>query len=709
MITFRKKEAHLRKANKFKGGIKRKVTLIFSASTFLGMMFAIILTYLLGSTLLRNTIGREYEQIASALAIYVKADLAGEVEDVETYATRRLWIDAVDEANSRYKSADSLGLEQYFKEMDAKWAAAQNDSPLVKEYTENRIGVSIRDILKIRSNIAELFMTDKFGGLVAASRKTSDFYQADEDWWQKAYDGGKGSVYVSDVEFDESSRTWVITIAVPIRGSDGSVVGIVKSSLSIERLFSRLGDFKIGRTGHVSLINNEGYFVYHTGIVPLSARDYEMENMSKLQTLAKHYGLIYNARLHPEKMFVAFAPLNSQYLTKMGIRWTLFVNQDASETFAPISNFVLQMVVITVVLMLLIIPVGIISGDLFARPIHEFHVATEHIMQGDWNYPIKVSTGDEIEQFADTFTEMLKNLRNKQEELLRAKSELEGLSQNLEKKVEGRTKELKEAQEATLNILEDLQEAKDRIEKEAKALEEALLIKTNFTSTVSHELRTPLAAIKESIAIVLDGTAGPANPDQIELLDMAKRNVDRLARLINDILDFQKLESGRVAFRMEDNDINETVREAAGAMMPLAAEKDLGLVINADASLPKLKFDKDKIIQVLANLLTNAIKFTNEGAITVATERGDNIVKVSVKDTGCGVKGEDIPKLFHFFEQLEKGPGRKTGGTGLGLAISKEIIGKHGGKIWAESEFGKGSTFAFILPITERRVWERKS
>ncbi len=248
---------------------------------------------------------------------------------------------------------------------------------------------------------------------------------------------------------------------------------------------------------------------------------------------------------------------------------------------------------------------------------------------------------------------------------------------------------------------------KNRLEEELRKSNEELkkmyAIKSEFTSMVSHELRTPLAAIKESIAIVLDGSAGAINDEQEDFLDTAKRNVDRLARLINDVLDFQKLDSGRMEFDIQENDMNQVVKEIEKAMLPLAKEKQLSLIMKLDDKLPKARFDRDKIIQVLTNIVDNAVKFTQKGIITVTTNKEDNIIHVAVQDTGPGIKEEDMPRLFHRFEQLAGAEDRKTGGTGLGLAISKEIIEKHRGKIWAESTLSKGTTFHFTLPITERR------
>ncbi len=237
------------------------------------------------------------------------------------------------------------------------------------------------------------------------------------------------------------------------------------------------------------------------------------------------------------------------------------------------------------------------------------------------------------------------------------------------------------------------------IKEAEKKLREAMEIKSKFTSMVSHELRTPLAAIKTGITLVLDGMAGEISNDQEEFLSIVKRNVDRLGRLINDVLDFQKLESGRMEFKIESNDISAVVKETHETMHSLAKEKGLKLILKTKDDLPKVKFDRDRILQVLGNLVNNAIKFTEKGKIIISARKDKDFIQVEVGDTGPGIKAEDLHRVFRSFEQLGRTKGRKIRGTGLGLAICKEIIEKHGGQIWVESEFGQGSTFYFTLPL----------
>lgn len=268
---------------------------------------------------------------------------------------------------------------------------------------------------------------------------------------------------------------------------------------------------------------------------------------------------------------------------------------------------------------------------------------------------------------------------------------------DLEKKeseLEKRGKNFIRMQRAMLHIMDDLKSTKDDLER-------AIGVKTDFTGMVSHELRTPLAAIKEGVSVVLDKIVGSINAEQQKYLDIVKKNVDRLDRLISAVLDFQKLESGKMEFKIEENDLNEVAKEIRQTMLLVAEKKNLDFACQLDKNLPRVKFDRDKITQVLTNLVDNALKFTEKGGITITTGKRDNFIQVAVKDTGPGIKEEDIPKLFQQFRQLQ----RKMGGTGLGLSICKQIIEAHQGKIWAESPpagaargFAKGATFYFTIP-----------
>ncbi|MCM8775411.1 MAG: HAMP domain-containing histidine kinase [Candidatus Omnitrophica bacterium] len=226
-------------------------------------------------------------------------------------------------------------------------------------------------------------------------------------------------------------------------------------------------------------------------------------------------------------------------------------------------------------------------------------------------------------------------------------------------------------------------------------------IKSEFVAMVSHELRTPLTAIKESIHIVYDGAAGAVNEEQKTYLEMSKRNIDRLRRLIDDILDFSKLEAGKVEFKMSENDVNALIADIMKFHIPVAVQKKLTLRTELATNLPRVLLDADRIFQVLNNLISNAIKFTEKGEIVIGTKRREDHIEVYVKDTGIGIAPNDLSKLFVPFEQVRAWGKDKLGGTGLGLAISRQIIEKHNGKISVKSKVGHGTEICFFLPVTD--------
>ncbi len=251
------------------------------------------------------------------------------------------------------------------------------------------------------------------------------------------------------------------------------------------------------------------------------------------------------------------------------------------------------------------------------------------------------------------------------------------------------------------NIIGAVHIAKDISKRKTaeKALLDSVKIKSDFTSMVSHELRTPLTAIKEGIGIVWDGSVGKINDEQKDFLGAAKRNVDRLSRLINEVLDFTKISSGKMKLCRGMHDIRDVIQEVLNVQMPLVADKGLYLRKKIAPGIPLINMDPDKILQVMNNLVNNAVKFTEKGGIEItASVEGDDVL-VAVNDTGIGIDKEALESVFKEFHQVEDVKTRKVGGTGLGLSICRKILERHGGKIWAESVPGKGSSFKFILPV----------
>jgi PAS domain S-box-containing protein len=249
-----------------------------------------------------------------------------------------------------------------------------------------------------------------------------------------------------------------------------------------------------------------------------------------------------------------------------------------------------------------------------------------------------------------------------------------------------------------LRIAKDITEKK-RYEERLKELDK---LKSDFVSNVSHELRTPLTAIKGSVDNMLDGLTGDLNEKQGRYLVRIKSNADRLARLINDLLDLSRIEAG-IKLKPVNFSLPILAREVAESLGPVAAEKFISFKIDCANDNLIAWADPDRISEVLTNLLGNAIKFTpTNGRVTVSmTQNGDGWVKVSVADTGPGIPADEAARIFDKFYQVTQTEKQKARGTGLGLSIAKALVEMHGGKIWLESQAGKGSTFCFTLPAEQ--------
>ncbi len=251
---------------------------------------------------------------------------------------------------------------------------------------------------------------------------------------------------------------------------------------------------------------------------------------------------------------------------------------------------------------------------------------------------------------------------------------------------------------------EETRKLKEALFKAENEIQRLSAVKSDFVSIVSHELRTPLTSIKESVSLVLDGIAGPVRKDQEKFLKIAQNNIDRLANIITDILDFSKLDAGRIKIYKRKSDINTVIKDVCAALEGRAAKKRIKIKLELSKKMGRFDFDTDRIGQALRNLVSNAIKFNRiNGTITVKTQKkrvkGKNMALVCVEDTGVGISDSEKKNLFMYFSPLDSSMTRNYPGLGLGLTICKRVIDFHGGGIRLESEKGVGSKFIFTLPV----------
>lgn len=265
----------------------------------------------------------------------------------------------------------------------------------------------------------------------------------------------------------------------------------------------------------------------------------------------------------------------------------------------------------------------------------------------------------------------------------------------LKHQVDVRTRELRkineEMEQRIIARTAELAEAMERAQVADK-------LKSAFLATMSHELRTPLNSIIGFTGIILQGIVGPLNEEQKKQLNIVRGSAQHLLSLINDVLDVSKIEAGQMKISCEEYDLPSAIDKAVGSARPMAEKKglELGCVISPEVGI--VNGDRRRVEQVLLNLISNAVKFTEKGSVKVECEREGDAVTVRVVDTGIGIKPEDMETLFKDFRQIDSGMTRKYDGTGLGLSISKRLVELMGGSIRATSVWGAGSTFIFTLP-----------
>ncbi|MFA6142906.1 MAG: ATP-binding protein [Candidatus Omnitrophota bacterium] len=310
---------------------------------------------------------------------------------------------------------------------------------------------------------------------------------------------------------------------------------------------------------------------------------------------------------------------------------------------------------------------------------------TEQVDDPALGLPLLVSTSpifDEKGQFIGTvhIAKDISNIRKTEAELRKAKEDLE---------IEARV--LAKANDGISKLNKDLASANEQLKK----LDQ---LKTDFVSNVSHELRTPLSIVKEGVSLILDKIPGDVNEKQEHILSTAKNNIDRLTRIIDDLLDMSKIESGKVVLNKTKFNINDLAAKITDSFITKANSKGLKINVTIPDKEIFIHADADRINEVFINLINNAIKFTEKGSIDISIKDNADFVLCSVADTGMGISKENLPKIFNKFQQFSRaaGPGEK--GTGLGLSIVKGIIDLHKGDIRIDSELGKGSVFTFTLP-----------
>ncbi len=319
------------------------------------------------------------------------------------------------------------------------------------------------------------------------------------------------------------------------------------------------------------------------------------------------------------------------------------------ETYSLYTNIAVAIMLITISIVFLILYFNIL------RPVAVLSRFTEEVLHGNYDFQIEVKSTDELGKLADSFNLMTKRLKDSFTTLDAQNTELQRLSK----------------------------------------------LKDEFLANTSHELKTPLNGIIGIAESLIDGVTGKLSEPTKANLIMISNSGKRLSTLVNDILDFSKLKHKNIELQLKPIALQEIIEIVLILSKPMLDKKPLQLINNVDVNLPAIFADENRLQQILHNLIGNAIKFTEQGSITISASIIKEQIQIAIIDDGIGIPTDKLTSIFQSFEQAEGSTSRTYGGTGLGLAITKKIVELHGGKIWVESTLGAGAKFIFTLPLSQ--------
>ena len=584
---------------------------------------------------------------------------------LEVYFRYRESREQLDLFNQEVAAGAAFKIERFVQEIETLMKAATKNRDIVLKGLSQEYRFELRRLFLTAPAIIDAVAVDVAGIEHARfSRLRTTILKVDADLANSPafLQGRQGRSYFGPVYMVRGSEPHV-TIAVPIEPFAGNVIGVLVAQVNLKYINEVVSDVKVGKDGYAYAVTRSGDLIAH----PDAMLVLQAPNVAQLSHVKAAFQSSANAAKPSATVTHNFRGLKvlSSYALIPGLNWAVFTELPVKEANAQIYASIFR----TSTLLLLGLGMALLASLFVARrvvrPLETLRKGVERIGAGDMGLRLDMKTGDEIEVLAEEFNRMTDNLR-----------EAYG---GLEQKVAERTRELAIANERLMEL--------DRL-------------KSDFVSNVSHELRTPLTAIKGAVDLVLREVPGPLNERQAYYLMRLKSNTQHLTGLINDLLDLSKIEAGKIELNSTRVSLGGLVHEVVETFRPIAAEKPIALGVTAPEPSILVWADRDKLTQVLMNLIGNAIKFTPaEGRVTVATAgNGNGWVRISVNDTGPGIAVEETEKIFDKFYQVKVNGGQKPKGTGLGLAISKTLVELHGGRIWVESKPSGGSTFYFTLP-----------
>lgn len=647
----------------------------------LGFLFVALCVALVGHITLRRSqnalqkiIGEESSTLAGNILDKINRDIAQRIESLQIFSSNMAGESDLIRSNQSFESLENI--ENYLVAKDREWRSAGESeiTPFMAGLIDNSLSQKIRDEFELKEYyedkygfmvFGEIFVTNKYGANAAQTGKTSDYRQDDEEWWQNAKQDG---LYISDVIHDTSADIYSIEVAIRIDDEENRFLGISKAVLNIEEAIKIIKEsdaefeyegttFKL-LTGEGNIIfSTEAFEIFEKEPVELLNRYHEEQNDPT------HYFVLEDKTAGTNKLY---SHAHSQgYKNFSGLGWILVIEHEKEEIFASVYRMRNSLLVISLVVMILAILLGSVIAVTISAPVAKLRKAAQEISKGKLDTRINIKSKDEIGDLAHSFNEMTDQIHKRDIALMKAKDDLEI-------KVEERTADLVTANKNLERVNNELKE---------------------FAYVVSHDLKAPLRAISSISEWIKTDYHDKLDETGKEQLDLLSSRTTRMQRLIDGVLAYSR--AGRVKGRMSKVDLNELLRSIIELLDPPE-----NITISIEKRMPTLVCEETRITQVFQNLLSNAIKFMDkpQGIIKINCKANNGYWRFSVIDNGPGIDEKYHDMIFRIFQTVSAKDEYES--TGVGLSVIKKIVELYGGKVWLDSEIGKGTSFHFTFPRT---------
>ena len=434
----------------------------------------------------------------------------------------------------------------------------------------------------------------------------------------------------------------MMTMASPIRNKDEEIIGVLSGEVNLLEFRNMAARSKLGNSGYVYMVDQDGFLIARGRLADVSPDDVKKGGFVSELILGKSF-LGIDGQSRYKSIWGERVVAAGDYLEKLNIG--IIAEWQEAEADAIVNTVRNQILIISLIVLIATILFSLFAANRIVNPIRMLEVGTRFVAQGKFDRPINIKTNDEIEELGAAFNKMMLGLKQLQE------------------------------------------------------------LKEEFVFIAAHELRTPVTAIKGYISLILDGIAGPVSGSLREILDKIQNANKRLINLVNDLLEVARSEAGRMTIQVAPTNIIAPIKDVLSELRPLAYEKSITMIYEPDSGLPSVLADAGRVKEIMVNLVGNAIKYTvGSGTVTVRHEIQGSELTTHIQDTGVGMPKDAQKKLFEKFYRIQTEKTRDITGTGLGLFIVRQLVEKMNGRIWVESEEGKGSIFSFSLLLAEKNI-----